>query len=370
MMENKRKTIKETLKQNKWGLLISSIVILLPIIAGVMFWKELPEQMATHWGVGGDADGWSNRVLAVFAVPVLMVILHWVCILVTLADKRNREQNKKALRMIFWITPMVSLFANATIYATAFGKEFSSDVAMVGLIGLMFVVIGNYLPKCKHNYTLGIKVKWALENEENWNATHRFGGKAWVIGGLLMMVSVFLPETFMTIVVVGALIVLAVLPIFYSCFYYKKQCKEGTAVIIPMNIMYKRISGIIVVGILILVIVLMFSGNITYEIEEDFFKVKATYWSDMTVDYDKITNLEYREEDEPGSRTSGFGSPRLLMGSFQNGEFGFYTRYSYTKCDSCIVIEMGDAILVISGKNEEKTREIYEELIHKVKACD
>lgn len=365
--ENKKQTIRESLKKNRWEFLISSIIIFLPCIVGLIFWNRLPEQMATHWGISGEVDGWSSRAFAVFAVPVFMLITHWVCIFITFLDNRNRNQNQKAMRLVYWIAPVISLFANAAIYATAFGKEFSSDTAMVGLIGLMFVVIGNYLPKCKHNYTLGIKVKWALENEENWNATHRFGGKMWVVGGLLMMTGIFLPEPYTMILVVGGMLGLVVLPILYSYWYYKKQCKEGTAVRITIDNTYKRISTIVGVCILTLIAVIMFSGNITYEIGEDSIEVKASYWSDMTVKYDKITNVEYREADEVGSRTGGFGSPRLLMGSFQNSEFGFYTRYSYAGSDSCIVIEMGNAILVISGKNEEETKKIYEELCAQIK---
>ncbi len=366
-MENKKQTIREALKKNRWQLLISSIMILLPCIVGIVFWNELPEQIATHWGITGEADGWSGRAFAVFAVPVFMLFTHWICILITFFDNRNRNQNQKAMRLVYWIAPVTSLFANAAIYATAFGMEFSSDTAMVVIIGLLFVVIGNYLPKCKHNYTLGIKVKWALENEENWNATHRFGGKMWVAGGLLMMFGVFLPETYTTIIMVGAMLVLVILPILYSYWYYKKQCKKGTAVIVPMNVMHKRISTAVLIGIFVLVAILMFTGNIAYEVGEESLEIKASYWTDMSVDYDKITNLEYREADEPGSRTSGYGSVRLLMGYFQNKEFGFYTRYSYTGCDSCIVVEMRDDILVLSGKNEAETKKIYEELCAQIK---
>ena len=368
--ENKKQTIKEMLKQNKWSLLISSILILLPCIVGLVFWNELPEQMATHWGISGKADGWSGRAFAVFFAPVFMLLMHWVCIMVTFWDNKNRNQNQKAMRLVCWISPVMSFFINATIYATAFGKEFSTDMGMLALIGLLFVVIGNYLPKCKQNYTMGIKVKWALENEENWNATHRFAGKMWVIGGLLMLAGIFLPEPFMTIIIVGAILVLTVVPVLYSYWYHKKQCQEGTAVITPLSVTHKRISAIVIVSILAFVLVLMFTGNIAYEVGDNALEIKASYWTDMTVDYEKITSLEYRETDEAGSRTSGYGSVRLLMGAFLNEEFGLYTRYSYTGCDSCIIVEMGNTILVLSAKNENDTKKLYEELSQKIDALD
>ena len=95
--------------------------------------------------------------------------------------------------MIFWILPVVSLFTNGIMYRTAFGKEFDLAVFVPALLGVMFIFIGNYLPKVKQNRTLGIKISWTLNNEENWNKTHRFGGKVWVVGGLIMLFSVFPP---------------------------------------------------------------------------------------------------------------------------------------------------------------------------------
>ncbi len=360
-------SMKQTIKQNKWRILISSIMILLPIIVGVVFWNELPEQMATHWGIDGNANGWSSRFFAVFALPLMILLVHWICLFFTLMDKRNREQNKKALGMIFWMAPVISWFANAAIYFTAFGNEFCPDAAMPVLIGIAFVVIGNYLPKCKHNYTLGIKVKWALEDEENWNATHRFGGKMWVVGGLLMMAGVFFSEPFISYIMIVAMLVLVVVPIVYSYWYYRKQCGEGKSPSKPLSIRSKIASWIILAGTLVLVAVLMFTGDIDYEVGESSFEIRASYWSDMTVDYDKITGIEYREEYAGGSRTNGYGSARLLTGAFKNEEFGSYTRYCYAQCDSCIVVEMGEKILVISAKDEEGTKKLCEELEEKLK---
>ena len=74
----------------------------------------------------------------------------------------------------------------------ALGKEMNPALIVSLLLGFMFIIIGNYLPKCKQNFTLGIKIKWTLENEENWNKTHRFAGKVWFIGGFIMLLTAFL----------------------------------------------------------------------------------------------------------------------------------------------------------------------------------
>lgn len=214
------------IKNNKWKIIISSAIILLPILAGLILWNSLPEQMATHWGADGEANGWSSRLFAVVGLPVFIFFVHWICLFATAADKKNKNQNKKIFGIIFWICPVISVFGSATIYAAAFGKDFSSDIIMLILIGLMFVILGNYLPKCKQNYTIGIKLPWTINNEENWNKTHRLAGKFWVVGGLLMMATAFLPHQLIPYILCVILIVVAVIPTVYSYLYHRKQHKK------------------------------------------------------------------------------------------------------------------------------------------------
>ena len=134
------------LKENKRNLLISSAVILLPVVFGLIFWDKLPEQMATHWGFDGQADGWSSRGFTVFALPLLMLALHWLCAFVTSRDPKNQGQNKKVFGIVLWITPVVALFANGMTYAVALEKEVQPLLFTNLLLGTVFVIIGNYLP--------------------------------------------------------------------------------------------------------------------------------------------------------------------------------------------------------------------------------
>ena len=253
------------------------------------------------------------------------------------------------------------------MYAVAFGEEFQPYLITNLLMGIVFIVIGNYLPKCKQNYTIGIKIKWTLENEENWNVTHRFAGKVWVIGGLLLMACGFLPAFIAPWVMVAAMIVLVVVPIVYSYRYHKKQVREGTAVITPLpkskaNKIIVIISLAVTAVILLFCGVMMFTGEIDVNYGEDALTIEASYWSDLTVEYDAIESMEYRDHDNRGTRTFGLGSARLLAGAFHNEEFGSYTRYSYTRCDACVVLTVDGNILVMNGPDAESTRAIYEKI--------
>jgi len=215
------------IRENKWKIFVTSVAIVLPILVGVLLWDELPEQMPTHWGFDGTVDGWSSRPFAVFALPLFILAVHWICIFGTAMDPKNKGQNGKMFALVLWITPIVSLIASGMMYAAALGKEVQPRLAVSLLLGVTFILIGNYLPKCKQNHTIGIKVKWTLESEENWNATHRFGGKVWVIGGLALIAGVLLPEVIAPAVTLVCTAVLVLLPIVYSYRYHAKQTGEA-----------------------------------------------------------------------------------------------------------------------------------------------
>ena len=100
--------------------------------------------------------------------------------------------------------------------------------------------------------------------------------------------------------------------------------------------------------------------------EESSLNIEATYWNDAIVDYEEIVSIEYREQDNAGERTFGYGSTKILIGQFENEEFGTYIRYSYTSCDACIVIKAEDNVLVLNGKDEESTKVIYQQLTEKI----
>ncbi len=358
------------LKKNKLKVVISSIVILLPILFGIIMWNDLPDIITTHWGADGNADGFSGKVFAVFGLPFIHLILHFVCLLFTSLDKKQKEQNQKALGMIFWILPVISLFTNGIMYRAAFGKEFDLTFFMPALLGVMFIFIGNYLPKVKQNRTLGIKISWALNNEENWNKTHRFGGKVWVVGGLILLLSIFLPLTAMVWVMVCVIAAMVIIPMVYSYSIYKQHQKEGIIYdAAPRSGTEKiavRITAIIVPIIFVGVAILMFTGSIEVKCEDTALTINATYWTDLEIDYSEIDTIEYRKDLDVGVRTSGFGSPRLSMGIFRNDEFGSYTLYSYTGAKEHIVLTSGEKTLVIGMSDTKETQAIYEAMIEKV----
>ncbi len=358
-------------KNNKLKIFISSVVTLLPILFGVIMWNNLPDVMTTHFGIDGNADGFSSKVFAVFGLPLIFIILHFLCLFLTSLDKKQKEQNQKALGIIFWIIPFISVFINAVMYRAAFGKEIDLELILPLIFGVMFVFMGNYLPKVKRNSTLGIKVSWALKNDENWNKTHRFGGKVWVIGGIIILLCVFLPFEISFVTLICVTLLCVILPAVYSYLIYKQHKKEG----IEYNLtsksqsdkIFSAISAVVVPLILIGVVVIMFTGNINVNCGETSFEINATYYTDITVDYSEIDTAQYRNDFDVGIRTNGFGSAKLLMGIFQNEELGSYTLYSYTNAKEFVVLTSDEKTLVIGLSDSKNTKTVYDTISAKIK---
>ena len=207
------------IKKNLKILIITSIIILLPMVAGLVLWNRLPEQVPIHWDAEGEVDGWASRPVAVFVPSAMMLALQWLCVVVTSADPKKQNHPEKVKVLVFWLIPVITVFISALMYVSALGVSVRVETLMPILLGLVFVAIGNYMPKCKQNYTIGIKIPWTLASEENWNRTHRLAGWVWVGGGVVMLLLGFLGIFWLTLVPV---IIMVAVPLIYSYILHKK----------------------------------------------------------------------------------------------------------------------------------------------------
>ncbi|MBQ3371829.1 MAG: SdpI family protein [Oscillospiraceae bacterium] len=210
------------LKEHKRTLIITSVVTILPVLIGVFFWNRLPDVMATHFGANNEADGFSSKVLAVFGLPLILLALEWIGAVVMSHDPKKQNISPKMFAFALWIIPAVSLFAAATIYPYNLGYQMDITFFAELLVGVIFIVVGNYLPKARQNYTIGIKIPWTLANEENWNRTHRLAGYLWMIGGILMVIAA-LTGIVKAQWMLAIFFVLVLIPFVYSYWLHVKQ---------------------------------------------------------------------------------------------------------------------------------------------------
>ena len=210
------------IKKNLKLLIITSVITLLPVLVGIILWDKLPVEIPVHFNAQGVADSYSGKGFAVFGLPAFMLAIHWFCTFITSLDPKSKNISKKSMELVLWIIPAISLLVSSVIYAYSLGKKFNVSTVMILFFGFFFIVIGNYLPKCKQNYSIGIKIPWTLNNQENWNYTHRLAGKTWVIGGILLISTAFFNLLWLYLSVFAIMIII---PVAGSYLYHKKENK-------------------------------------------------------------------------------------------------------------------------------------------------
>jgi uncharacterized membrane protein len=216
------------INKNKWKIIISSIVTLLPIVAGLILWDKLPDMVPSHWGPTGEVDAYSSKGFFVFGLPLLMLGLNLLCTIASGLDPKNKNHEGKPLILVYALIPALTILLSVVTYFAAFELPIPVLNMVIAAFGLMIVFIGNYLPKCKPSYTIGIKISWTLNSEKNWVATHRMAGKLWVMAGALIILTALLPAKLIIWFSIPILLASVIVPFVYSYNYYKKHdCEAG-----------------------------------------------------------------------------------------------------------------------------------------------
>ena len=207
------------LKKYKKTLIITSIITISPMLVGLLLWNRLPDMIATHFGSDNTVDGWSSKPFAVFGLPLILLAIHLLCVFVTSADPKRKNISDKFFKWILWIVPIISVAACLACYAVSLGVNVDMGMTVNILVGIVFIIVGNYMHKVKPNYTVGIKLPWTLNSEENWNRTHRMASWFWMIAGIIFIVNAILQIEWF---IIPVLVILLVVPIVYSYLLYRK----------------------------------------------------------------------------------------------------------------------------------------------------
>ncbi len=208
--------------RRRWfGLVIAALAVVLSIWA----YPQLPPTIATHWNVGGTADGFSSRATAVLIMPLVIIGLTGLFNVLPKLDPRGANY-AKFIDTYWLIANAVLLFiliGHGMIIATGLGYPVKVDRFMPIGIGLLFIVLGNYLTRVEPNWFIGIRTPWTLSSDTVWRKTHRTGGWLMVVGGFVLAASVFLPQGAFLPLLIAAILIVAVIPVAQSYVLWKRE---------------------------------------------------------------------------------------------------------------------------------------------------
>jgi uncharacterized membrane protein len=213
------------MKNNKWDVIIW-LLALLPLFITWIVYNKLPDQVPMHWNFQGEIDAWYPKFPGAFILPGLVIVINALLVFIPRFDPRkdNYAKFEKQYRTFQVFFNVLFLVLQIVIVFVSLGAVFVKvDLIVKLLIAGMFVLIGNMMPKFKHNYFIGIKTPWTLANEDVWNKTHRHGGYIWFASGCVLVVLAIIPGTISAILYFAIILISALEPIVYSYMKFKQE---------------------------------------------------------------------------------------------------------------------------------------------------
>lgn len=210
------------------------VIVVVMLISAIVTYPMLPEQLPIHWNVYGEVDNYlAKNPLSAMLFPFLGLFI-WALFKVLPSIDPKKEKYRQFRREYAILQRAILaffLFLHSVVSANTLGHTVPVDLVIPFGVGLLFMILGNYMGKIRKNYFVGIKYPWTLENETVWNKTHRFGGKLFVITGIAMICAVVLPPVFRVGVLFGSAILIVSGTLVYSWIVYKKEMhrKTGTS---------------------------------------------------------------------------------------------------------------------------------------------
>lgn len=204
-------------------------IVLLPFVYIFYIWNKLPQEIPIHWNLKGEVDRYGEKI-EILLIPILLPLLIYIIfsVIPKIDPKKKLEKMGNKFRTLkFLLTTIMSALASFIIYSIQSKSSTSPNIIFL-IVGVLYVVLGNYFKTIKANYFIGIRTPWTLESETVWKETHLLGGKLWLIGGLLVIISALvLDEKMNTAVFFIITIIITIIPAAYSFLLFKRENKTA-----------------------------------------------------------------------------------------------------------------------------------------------
>ena len=203
------------------------ILVFVSLLLSAATYGRLPSRVTTHWNLAGQPDGWSGRLSAAFLLPAMMLVIWAVAQLLPVIDPRRANYAKFRGTYDLVIAAVVGVMAllHAAVVGTALGWPISVPRVAPVAAAIVFVVVGNALPRARPNWFFGIRTPWTLSSDRVWERTHRVGGYLMMASGVLIALAALLSPSRATIVLVITVGLTTVTALIYSYVLWRRESR-------------------------------------------------------------------------------------------------------------------------------------------------
>lgn len=205
-------------------LIISFVLVAIAFLAGTVLYNQLPDPMPSHWNAAGQVDGYMSRFWGVFLLPLMTAGMLLLFLAIPAIDplRANIAQFRETYNLLIVGFTFYMLYVHGLTLAAALGVPFNMTVMLLPAVGLLFIGIGLILPRAKRNFFIGIRTPWTLSSDTVWAETHRVGAWAFGLAGVVTIMSAFLGEAGIW-VLMPALLLAVFVPVVYSYILWRRE---------------------------------------------------------------------------------------------------------------------------------------------------
>ncbi len=203
------------------------ILIAAAVIAGALFWDQLPEQMASHWNANDEVDGYMSKFWGVWMVPLMTLGMFGIFLLVPVIDplKANIAKFRSVFNLFILLITAFMLYVHGLTLAWNLGYEFRMSSAMLPFMGVLFIFIGYMLRQAKRNWFIGIRTPWTLSSDTVWDKTHQLGSVLFMASGVLAFLGALFGGTIAMYLTLIPMLGSALFVVIYSFVLYQREMK-------------------------------------------------------------------------------------------------------------------------------------------------
>ncbi|WP_027414803.1 SdpI family protein [Aneurinibacillus terranovensis] len=201
------------------------LTIILGLLISLASYPYLPERIATHWGWTGTPDSYSSKLFGILIIPVLMIALYAGMRYMPRLDpnRANYEKFGKSYDLIINFILTFLLILHGITLVNGMGFKIDISFAVPFMVGILFIALGNMMPRFKQTYFVGIRTPWTISSEQVWRKTHRLSARVFFAGGVILAASAFLPLSYRFPVFIAVIILIVAVPNVLSYYYFKKE---------------------------------------------------------------------------------------------------------------------------------------------------
>lgn len=213
----------------KW---IPLLIVVAAFISSAVVFQRLPETMPTHFDISGQPNGWSSRLFGAWVVPLFLLCMWGLVRVLPAIDPRGGNYAKfgGAFEGIIVSIMLFMLGMHIVVLRASLGHPVAMQRVLPFAIGVLFIVIGNLLPRARPNWFVGIRTPWTLSSDRVWEKTHRLGGHLFVAGGVIIAVAAFAWTKWAHVVLVTVVTLCAAIVLIYSYLEWKREQSASNAV--------------------------------------------------------------------------------------------------------------------------------------------